>query len=162
VGKRYTKQTVVQKVSVETGEVHEFEVEKVFIAPTSSEPFYMTYIKNLAPLFQLSSAIEIKVLIKLCCLADFNTGRVDLSALLRKEICTELEVSPNHFTNCISNLVKKELISGTRGAYVINANVFWKGDEKTRQELLKAGAKIAISIKIDESDVAPENAMNPS
>jgi hypothetical protein len=151
---------MIQRVSELTGEVQDYEIQKDFIIQNETEPFYLTYIKNLASLFELKSAVEIKVLIKLCCLADFNTGKVVLSPALRKEIYEELKVSANHFTNCLGNLRTKKIIDGSQGTYKINAMMFWKGDDKTRRSMLAAGAKIKVSISIEQPDDLANSKLN--
>ena len=49
----------------------------------------------------------------------------------------EINVSPNTITNNLKVLKDNNLISGEKGEFLINPQVFWKGELKEREKLLK-------------------------
>lgn len=100
----------------------------------STDKFYMTFI---SPLYQVKSDSAKNLLRWMCCHAEYNTGRVILSAGVRDKICTELQVKNNTITNNLAILKKAKLISGSRGEFYINTSIFWKGDIDTREKLMQ-------------------------
>jgi hypothetical protein len=121
----------------EDGEM--FETVKHFsIKVDTPEAFYMTYIQAMSSYFKIKSALDYKVLAKLCCNSRFNTGTVDVSMAMRKHWCEEFEVSTQNISNSLKRLIDLKLISGGKGSYVINPSVYWKGDSDTRKLMLKS------------------------
>lgn len=129
----------------ETGEV--IVTSKTFNVKTSQESFYMSFIENMSGFFKLRSAIDIKVLAKVCIIAEYNSGRVLITPVVRKEIIEFLNISTQQLTNSIASLKKNNLITGERGTYYINPKVFWKGNTDVRNSFLKKGG--LFSVKID-------------
>lgn len=76
----------------------------------------------------------------MCELAEYNTGMVKLTTAVRQEICKSLSISPNTLTNNLSLLKSKNLIKGDKGDFIINAQIFWKGDAESREKLLNTPA----------------------
>lgn len=133
-----TTSTIV--VDKETGEISQVETVKKQKIEITSEPFYMVFIDYMAPIFSLKNGTSKSVLSKLCSMAEFNTGKVSLGAADRDQICEELNIKKNVLSMAIKELCDKKLVEGTRGRYVINPQIFWKGDLKTRNAILDAKA----------------------
>lgn len=114
---------------------------------TSQESFYMSFIENMSGFFKLRSAIDIKVLAKVCMIAEYNSGRVLITSVVRKEIIEFLNISTQQLTNSLASLKANNLITGERGTYYINPKVFWKGHSDVRDSFLKKGG--LLSVKID-------------
>jgi hypothetical protein len=126
-------------VDPDTGEMTLIETEKLHKVTLSNvEEFFQIYCKILAPLYELKYADDIKLLIKFCEIATFNTGEVLLPAPRRKEICEEMNLQSSNMSKCIKRLKEKQLIDGDRGVYVINPKLFWKGTQKEREKLLQS------------------------
>lgn len=89
-----------------------------------SEPFYMVFIDHVAPFYNLKNGTSKSVLCCLCNRAAFNTGKVSLSTADRAEICKELKISKNVLSISLKDLVSKKLITGERGTYTINPQIF--------------------------------------
>jgi DNA-binding transcriptional MocR family regulator len=97
----------------------------------------MTFIDHIGPLYELKSDALKNLLNWLNSHAEFNTGKVLLPAGMRKECCDDLNISTNTLTNYLKRLKDHKLISGSDGIYLINPEIFWKGDTKTRAQLMQ-------------------------
>lgn len=137
-----------QIVDNETGEILQYESAKQFIKKVDQDTFYMTYIDYVSPLFNLTSASARNLLVWMCQNAEFNTGKIVISAATRKQICQLLDITNATISNNITKLIKLNLISGKDGEYIINPQIFWKGDNKARSELLKS-KEIQITFSIN-------------
>ena len=126
------EQTQVDK---ETGEI--VTQIKRYAVKVSTEDFYMTFFTSLAGFFELKSAIDIKVMVKMCEYAQFNTGQVDLSPASRQELCDYLKISKQQLTNALRSLKAKSLLAGDKGRFMVNPSVFWKGSTDARARLLE-------------------------
>nr|DAM35141.1 MAG TPA: replication protein [Bacteriophage sp.] len=98
--------------------------------------YFITFIDSLSPLFELKSISARTLLTWLCCHAEYNTGIIRLTTSDRNTIVEELGMSNNTITNNLATLKKLKIISGEKGNFQINPQIFWKGDTKTRNELL--------------------------
>lgn len=116
-----TTTTVLDK---ETGEISTVEIVKKHRIEIESEPFYMVFIDHMAPLFNLKNGTSKAVLSMLCAIAEFNTGKVNLSPAERDVICDSLQISKNSLSISLKELCTKNLINGCRGSYVINPQIF--------------------------------------
>lgn len=85
----------------------------------------------------------------MCKRAQYNTGVVNISAADRKEICEELNITNNAITNNFKKRRDLSLITGDKGRFTINPQIFWKGEMKVRNQLLKEEA-VQISFKIGQ------------
>ena len=131
------KQSVVRElVDSETGEITVLEDTNVFSTRVSNDAFYMTFINFMTPFFNLKDNAK-KILAWMCKNAEFNTGQISLTTAKRKQMAEEINVSPNTITNNLKVLKDNNLISGEKGEFLINPQVFWKGELKEREKLLK-------------------------
>lgn len=145
--KNYKTTNQREIVDRETGEVTQVETEKSFTIQTTADKFYMTFIEYAKPRLKIKYASDHVVLATLCDMAMYNTGVVKITPQDRDVMCEGLELSKQQLTNSIARLKKLDLITGDRGTFTINPQVFWKGDTKTRDSLLKdEGIKITFNI----------------
>lgn len=108
--------------------------------------FYMTFIKALSAYYKIANN-AIKVLTWLCEHAEFNTGKVSLTTAKRKEMTDMLGITNNTITNNLKILKVNNLISGENGEFIINPEIFWKGDTTVRDKMIKDETfKITFSI----------------
>lgn len=143
------KQTLKEFVDCRTGEVLQYESTKTVRKKVDSENFYMVFFDHLKIFPSLKrSGVNNLILQQLCKLAEFNTGKVTISVQLREDLCRELEISSAQFTNALKALKDDELITGSRGSYKINPQVFWKGDQKIRRDELLKDKELKITYEI--------------
>jgi DNA-binding transcriptional MocR family regulator len=77
----------------------------------------------------------------------FGTTEVLLSTGVRNELSQELNMSTGSITNNLKALKDLNLISGEKGVFTINPQIFWKGDEKARKAFMcEQEIKIKFSI----------------
>lgn len=124
-------------IDSQTGEVLQTTSQRTFTTQIKSEEFYMTFIDYISPLYELRSNSLKNLLIYLCEHAEFNTGKVSLTTAARKVACSHLDISNNTLTNYLKKLKDLKLISGQDGEFIINPQIFWKGDTKSRAQLLE-------------------------
>lgn len=136
MAKNFQQIVVKEQIDAATGEVLSYESEKTFTQKIEKDKFYITYIDFIAPFFKLKSAKAKDLLIWMCNHAEFNTGRVLIPSEIRNQISKELDMSANGITNNLKALKDLNLISGERGVFMINPQVFWKGDEKARKAFM--------------------------
>lgn len=145
---RLKNEKIIELVNPETGEMQTIATQKEYSIKIKSDEFYMTFIDYISPMYKLKSENARKLLVWLCCHAEWNTGEVNLTAADRKNITDELGICNNTITNNLQSLKKLNLISGEKGKFIINPQIFWKGDTKTRGQLLQSNEiKIKFSIE---------------
>lgn len=153
-------ESVTETVDPNTGEVTTFK--KKYSIKVEVDNFFLSFIDNMSGYFKVTSGIDKNVLAKLCCMAEYDTGRVFVKAVDRKAICREFDISYQQFGNSISSLKGLNMITGERGFYKINPAVFWKGSSKTRYSLLM-DKEIAVEFNFEvenkeiNSDIPKQN-----
>jgi hypothetical protein len=147
MAKRITQTIQREIVDVTTGEVVKVDTQKTFTEKVSPESFYMTFIGYMSPLFNLHSDVARSILDWMCMRAEYNSGVVDLSASKRQKMCQDLSITSNQVTNNLRKLKELGLITGDKGEFTINPEIFWKGDTKTRQQVLE-GKSLKVSFEI--------------
>lgn len=149
--KRLTKQFITQKVNEETGELMVVETEKHFNINVTTETFTMIYNDYLHKFYGLQHVSDLKLITKFCEIAEFNTGKVVIAPSTRDEICEELSISKPNLSKNIKRLKENGLITGDRGTYMVDPKLFWKGDRKVREKLLKEqGITVTLTFRSDE------------
>ena len=147
MAKNFNQVVVKEYVNKDTGETLSYESEKIFTQKIEKDKFYITYIDFIAPFFKLKSAKAKDLLIWMCNNAEFNSGRILMPTEIRDQISKELDMSANGITNNLKSLKDLNLISGERGVFTINPQIFWKGDEKARKAFMnEQEIKIKFSI----------------
>ena len=103
-------------------------------------------------MYNITSVNSLKLLPKLMELAEFDTGEVTLSAGVRNQLQKELKLAPATFTRALNDLIENNAIQKVfteevdeetgetiqteiKGQFLINPEMFWKGDLKKRKEL---------------------------
>ena len=124
-------------IDSQTGEILQTTSQRTFTTNIKSESFYMTFIDYIAPLYELKSNSLKNLLTYSCEHAEFNTGKVSLTTAARKVACDYLGISNNTLTNYLKKLKDSNLISGKDGEFIINPQIFWKGDTKSRAQILE-------------------------
>lgn len=133
----------------QTGEIIKQTTSKTFSVKTTSEEFYFTFLSLIKDIIGLKSIVDIKVLYMLCNHAEFNTGIVGLTPNKRSEFMSELNITYHTLANSLTRLKQLGFISPNRGDVTINPLYFWKGDLKTREQLLKSGGKLSLNIEFE-------------
>lgn len=149
MAKRITQTIQREIVDVTTGELVKVDTQKTFTEKISPDNFYMTFIGYMSPLFNLHSDVARSILDWMCMRAEYNSGVVDLSTSKRQKMCSDLSITSNQVTNNLKKLKELGLITGEKGEFTINPEIFWKGDTKTRQQVLE-GKALKVSFEIVE------------
>ena len=102
------------------------------------EPFYRVYIDNMSPLYDLKSGTVKSVLYYMCAHAEYNTGKISISPMDRDTISRTLGISKSMLSMALKELCAKRIISGSRGTYTINPQIFWKGTSVHRRYALES------------------------
>lgn len=142
---KFIRETVHTEVDPETGEVTRYVQAKTFAVNSGKDPFYLTYVKFMGVLYGISSASTIKILWKFLEYAQYNTGIVYVTVQLKRQIISELGISQSIYMKGVKTLVSLGIISGSRGTYTINPEIFWKGDYRSREMLKEAGCSVTFS-----------------
>ena len=145
---KFKNETTKELVNTETGEVFLQTISKTFNIKVTSDNFYITFLTVIKELAGLKSIVDIKVLSCLCSMAEYNTGIVFLTSERKQYICDTMELKYQSVANSLTNLKKSGFITGKGGTYTINPEYFWRGDLKTREQLLKEG-KLSINIEFE-------------
>lgn len=148
--RRFVKSETTQRVDPQTGEIIQVDVKKVHeIKLEEKDRFVMIYYEMLKTFYQIKYIKDVFLLIKLVEMANYNTGEVSISTAKREKLCEELQVKNPNLSSMFKRLTELELIEGSRGEYKINEAAFWKGDNKTRLEMLKdKGIEFTIKFKL--------------
>jgi predicted transcriptional regulator len=86
-----------------------------------------------------------KVLYKMMEFAEWNTGKVYMSADRVEEIMSVCNISRATYHRAVKELIDKGIITKGKGSYTIAENMFWKGEIKMREKILNAKLKISFS-----------------
>lgn len=140
-----------QTVDPDTGQIIITDTQKTQVVTLQDEDkFFMVYLSMLQSFYQIKYVKDVMLLVKLAELSDYNTGHVELSAKLRLQICEELGIKPSNLSSTFRRLVDSGLLLGEKGSYTLNAGLFWKGDSKTRKQILKdKGLELNIKFVIE-------------
>lgn len=148
MAKKITQTIQREIIDVETGESIKIDSQKIFTEKVNPDKFYMTFIDYIAPLYQLRSEVARRMLDWMCEHAIFNTGIVDLSTSKRQQMCTELGLANNQVTNNLKKLKDLNLISGDKGSFIINPEIFWKGELAVRKKELLENKDLKVSFEL--------------
>lgn len=69
------------------------------------------------PIFKVKPEAAKSLLAWMCQHAEYNTGKISISAVDRKNICNELNISNNCITNYLRSLKTLNLINGEKGTF---------------------------------------------
>ncbi len=152
MAKRITQTIRRDVVDATTGEVITMDTQKTFTEKVNPEKFYMTFIDYISPIYQLNSEVARRMLDWMCEHAIFNTGIVDLSTSKRQQMCSELKLANNQVTNNLKKLKDLNLISGEKGTFKINPEIFWKGELSVRRKELLENKDLKVSFELIDRD----------
>ena len=139
-----TRVTKLTHTDPETQVIDE-RIESVIIEPYKTEPFFLTYSKQICSLCGMSIFnATIKVLWKILEFTEWDTGVASITVNKREEIMKACNISNTSYYRAVDDLVKAGIIYKDRGSYMINPDMFWKGNAKSRKSLIEAKAKLAL------------------
>lgn len=145
MSKYSTRRVVNQIVDSETGELKEY-TELQEVVKNEAEPFFLTYSRELLALYGKSIFnATTKVLWKLLEIAEYNTGKVYVTAERRHNIMNICNISRASYDRAIRELVEADIIFKEGNTYTIRENMFWKGDRDERKKLMNARLKVSFS-----------------
>lgn len=129
----------VQYLDRETGELITSTTEKTYSYKLKdNDEFAMTYYKFILKVMSnIKSEKTFVLFFHIMNLANYNTGEVVISSPIRKKICKEMDIKNSNFTKYINELKQHKVIVGSRGLYLINPEIFWKGDRNIRNQAVK-------------------------
>lgn len=142
--------SITTETNKDTGEITETE-KSVTVSTSSGDKFFMTFLENMSSFYNINCVTDVKVLAKMCSMAEYNTYHMFMPPARRKEIMQELKINTQTMSNALTRLKGIGMVSGSDGMYEINPIVFWKGSTKERDRLLKTkGIEIKIKFKIED------------
>lgn len=128
-------------------------VKSFTITSATSEQFYMTFTKFMAPIFNIKSANDIKVLGMLCAMMDYNSAKVYLTTERREEICATANIVNSVLSRSLASLKDLGIVSGDKGTLEISPFIFWKGNTEDRMRLLKKGGlTLKLKFKVEDEE----------
>lgn len=138
--------------NLETGEIRHYTNKKELVK-VEVEPFFFTYSKQILALYGMSVFnATTKVLWKLLEIAEWNTGKVFMNPERRKEIMQLCNISRPSFDRAIRELAEVGIIAKQGSTYMIDSQMFWKGDKASRDKLIKeARLKVSFSPVFNDS-----------
>ena len=136
-------------VDVNTGELVKIDTQKTFTEKINSERFYMTFLDYISPLYKLKSESARRTLDWCCEHAEFNSGIIDLTTSKRTDLCEDLSITNNQLTNNLRKLKELGLITGNKGQFKVNPEIFWKGDLQSRKQALE-GKQLKVSFELTD------------
>lgn len=145
--KRLTSTKVVQVVNEDTGELVTVETEKNFQVKVQVDKFYMCFFEKMSSFYGIKHLSDMKLIVCMCELAEYNSGVVHMTKKVRHLIGETTGISVNNISKNLKRLIAVDLLSESDGDYTINAEIFWKGEQKVRREILnKNGLKLNITL----------------
>ncbi len=142
------------------GNVLEFSQHKS-VQLKRTEPFFQVYSQQIMALYSTDVMnATTKVLYKMLEYAEWNTGKVFMTADRVEEIMSSCSMSRASYHRGVKELITKGIITKGKGSYTINENMYWKGDMKMREDIIKARMKVTFTPVIGEEDQTIENQEN--
>lgn len=115
------------------------------VVRVDTEPFFLTYSKQIMALYDMPVFnATTKVFWKLLEFAEWNTGEVIMNINRRNEIMKVCSISKTSYYRALDELITAKLITKNKDVYTIDERMFWKGDRKTRDNLIKARFSMTI------------------
>ena len=137
--KKFLVQSVeTEKIDKETGEVLK-STKSTSVIKQEVEPFFFTYSKQILALYGKE-------------FAENNTGKVYMNSDRVQEILYICHISKRSYYRAINELKEDGIISGDKSTFTIAENMYWKGDRKTRNELMKAKLRVTFDPVYDNND----------
>lgn len=149
MGRHITKTSTATQIDKD-GVVRKF-TESIESIKVDTEPFFLTYSKQIMALYDMPVFnATTKVFWKLLEFAEWNTGKVFMNVNRRNEIMEVCNIGKTSYYRALDDLVNTGLITKDEDVYTIDERIFWKGDRKTRTEMINAKLKVTFnSVFID-------------
>lgn len=134
----------------DTGEILEF-CEHKSVELKKTEPFFLTYSKQIMALYTTDVLnATTKVLYKMLEYSEWNTGKVYMTTDRVEEIMATCNISRATYHRAVKELITKGIIVKGKGSYTIAENMFWKGELKMRDEIMRAKMKVTFTPILQE------------
>lgn len=115
------QETQYQHTDTSTGEITDYTNKKELVK-IEVEPFFFTYSKQILALYGMSVFnATTKVLWKLLEVAEWNTGKVYMNSVRKKEIMEICGISKASFDKAIRELVSVGIIKKEHTTYTIDS-----------------------------------------
>ena len=150
MGKYLVEEYEGQYIDPSTGEVSSYSKHKS-VQLKETEPFFLTYSKQILALYSTDVLnATTKVLYKMMEFAEWNTGKVYMSADRVDEILQTCHISRATYFRSVKELLDKGIITKGKGSFTIAENMFWKGELKMRDKVIKAKMQITFTPILQE------------
>lgn len=144
MGKNITRTTTATQIDKD-GVIRKW-VDSVEVMKVDTEPFFLTYSKQIMALYDMPVFnATTKVFWKLLEFAEWNTGEVIMNINRRNEIMQVCGISKTSYYRALDELIAAKLITKNKDVYSIDEKMFWKGDRKTRNEMMNAKLKVTLN-----------------
>lgn len=139
-----------------TGEINEFSRHKS-VQLKKTEPFFQVYSQQILALYSTDVMnATTKVLYKMLEYAEWNTGKVFMTTDRVEEIMSSCNISRASYHRGVKELIDKGIIIKGKGSYTIAENMYWKGDMKMRESIMKAKMKVTFTPMLEEENIIEE------
>lgn len=98
----------------------------------SDDEFFYMFTCGSSILYKITSALTIKLVIKLCCSLKNNSNILDMSSTSTKMLGAELGFSDNQLIKALKLLEDLNIIYRKNENIKLNPAMFWRGDIKSR------------------------------
>lgn len=143
--------------NLETGEFMEFSQHKS-VQLKKTEPFFQVYSQQILALYSTDVMnATTKVLYKMLEYAEWNTGKVFMTTDRVEEIMSSCNISRASYHRGVRELIDKGIIIKGKGSYTIAENMYWKGDLKMREDIMKAKMKVTFTPVLEDENLESSN-----
>lgn len=130
---------ITETIDHATGEV--LRSERTYTARRKAQLFMSMELPVCPLLHQLTRAKDMRVLLALGEIAEFNTNAVFLVASRRQQVMAIAGVSSAQLSASLGRLRALGLVRGDKGEAVVHPAAFWKGHSAKKRELLASWMK---------------------
>lgn len=140
-----------------TGEVLNYSRHKS-VQMKETEPFFLTYSRHILALYNTDVLnATTKVLYKLMEFAEWNTGKVYMPKERVVEIMDVCHISKATYHRAIKELLDIGVITKGEGTFTIAENMFWKGEIRMRDKIIKSRMQVTFTPILQEDQNSGEN-----
>lgn len=142
-------ESLERKLDHLSGEV--IESKSIVKRKVEAEKFIKVYLEDLSAVLGLTSQTEFKVLYKLWELSEWGTNEILIYKEVKERIGADVGKSISGISNSIATLTKKGLLKNvSRMKYILNPNLFFKGDDIQKGKVLKVYFEYEITKNLEE------------
>ncbi len=114
------------------------ESRKRIIRHVKSDSFVKVYLEDLSALLGIKQILHYKVLLCISKRVEYDTNKIIILKGVKVEIANEIGYNPKSVDNAISYLTSKGMLIRTeRSSYILNPQLFFKGEEIKRSNIIK-------------------------